>query len=62
MAESPRPILQVALTHFVPCFLLGVATMLLLVFQCLVSYFMFALMVGIITRGVTRARDEIENA
>ncbi len=34
---------------------------LLVIFQCLVSYVMFALMVGIITRGVTRARDEIEN-
>lgn len=34
---------------------------LLLIFQCLASYIMFALMVGIITRGVTRTQDEIEN-
>jgi len=30
---------------------------LLLIVQCLVSYFMFALMVGIITRGVVRPHD-----
>jgi len=30
---------------------------LLLIFECMVSYVMFALMVGIITRGVVRARD-----
>lgn len=33
---------------------------LLLIFQCLVSYVMFALMVGIITRGVISARDNDE--
>lgn len=33
---------------------------LMLIFQCLVSYIMFALMVGIITRGVVRVRDKDE--
>jgi len=31
---------------------------LLLIFQCLVSYFMFALVIGIITRGVVRVQDK----
>lgn len=31
---------------------------LLLIFQCLVSYVMFALMIGIITRGVVRASEK----
>lgn len=31
---------------------------LLLIFQCLASYFMFALLIGIITRGVVRAKDK----
>lgn len=30
---------------------------LLLIFQCLVSYFMFALVIGIVTRGVVRGDD-----
>ena len=30
---------------------------LLLIFQCLVSYVMFALMIGIVTRGVTDSND-----
>ncbi len=34
---------------------------LMLIFQCLVSYIMFALMVGIITRGVVSARDNEES-
>lgn len=34
---------------------------LLLIFQCFAGYIMFALMVGIITRGVAREQDEIEN-
>jgi len=34
---------------------------LMLIFQCLVSYVMFALMVGIITRGVIRVRDNEED-
>ncbi len=34
---------------------------LLLIFQTLAGYIMFALMVGIITRGVAREQDEIEN-
>lgn len=34
---------------------------LFLIFQCLASYIMFALMVGIITRGVNREQDELDN-
>ncbi|QJB56486.1 potassium channel family protein [Pseudodesulfovibrio sp. zrk46] len=32
---------------------------LMLIFQCLVSYFMFALVIGIVTRGVVRSQEKI---